>query len=101
MIVWSRRFKESKTNRHMRGTEDDGEQCLFCLSTADGQERNRELSSSESADGSEDDEMTIDDVDDHDDEQAPAFLWESDVYHERLLACLGTAEISKIKNMSK
>ena len=74
----------------MHGTEDDKEQCLFCLSTADEQERNRGCkSSSESEDGSEDDEMTIDDVDDHDDEQAPAFLWESEAYHERLLACLG------------
>ena len=56
---------------------------LFFLSTADGQERNRGLSSSESADGSEDDEMTIDDVDDHDDEQAPAYVWELEAYHER------------------
>jgi hypothetical protein len=85
----------------MRGSVDDGEQCLFCLSTADGQDQNLELSSSESVDGSEDDVMTIDDVDDHDDEQAPAFLWESEAYHERLLACLGTAEISRIKDMSK
>jgi hypothetical protein len=82
----------------MRGTEDDGEQCLFCLSTAHGQEWNRGLSSSESEDGSEDDEMTMDD---HDDEQSPAFSWDSEAYHERLLACLSTAEISRIKDMSK
>ena len=72
--MWSRRFKEGKADRHMRGTVDDGEQCLFCFSTADGQDQNLELSSSESVDGSEDDVMTIDDVDDHDDEQAPAFF---------------------------
>ena len=60
-----------------------------------------ELGSSESVAGSEDDEMTIDDVDDHDDEQAPAFLLESEAYHERLLACLSTAEIRRIKDMSK
>ena len=85
----------------MRGSVEDREQCLFCLSTADGQETNMELSSSESVAGSEDDEMTIDDVDDHDDEQAPAFLWESEAYHERLVTCLSTAEICRIKDMSK
>jgi hypothetical protein len=73
MTVWNRRCKESRADRHMRGSVEDGEQCLFCLSTADGQDQNMELSSSESVDGSEDDAMTSDDVDDHDDEQAPAF----------------------------
>ena len=76
MTVWSRRCKESRADRHMHGTVDDGEQCLFCLSTAEGQSQNTELSSSES--GSEDEAMISDDVDDHDDEQAPAFLWDSE-----------------------
>ena len=41
IFVWSRRFEERKTEKHVHGTEDDREQCLFCLSTADEQERNR------------------------------------------------------------
>ena len=74
---------------------------FFCLSTADGQDPNMELSSSESVDGSEDDVMTSDDVDDYDDEQAPAFPLDSEAYHERLLTCLSVTEIDDIKNMSK
>ena len=45
--------------------------------------------------------MMIDNVDEHDDEQAPAFLWESEAYHQRLVACLSTVEISKFRDMSE
>ena len=43
---------------------------MLILSWADEQEQ-----SCESCSESVEDEMMIDDVDDHDDEQAPAFLW--------------------------
>ena len=105
----------------MHGTEDDGEQCLFCLGTAVEHSRNRRCMSSsvsedgsevdgmtndddgsedDDDDGSEDDEMTSDDVDDHDDKQTLVCLWESEAFHELSLKCLGTAEINEIRHIS-
>ena len=79
-----RRRAEETTDKQICSTSDSSEHVLFCLGTAEEQkEQNKNtelssahsvLSSSESVVGSEDEKMTIDDVDDHDDEQAPAFF---------------------------
>ena len=76
-----RRRAEETTSKQICSTSDSSEHVLFCLGTAEEQDKNTELSSShsvlsssESGDGSEDEAMISDDVDDHDDEQAPAFF---------------------------
>ena len=64
IFLLDRRFRAEETaSEHICSTGDSTEHVLFCLSTADEQEQNTKLSSSESVAGSEDDEMTIDDVD--------------------------------------
>ena len=69
--IWSRRFEHKETYKHLQDSEDEQKRCL---STADQHEAKA---------------------------IAPASLRDSEDDHERCLSCLSTAEVSKLRDISK
>ena len=97
--------------RRRHGTEDYQEQCLFCFSTADEHEETY----TQSQDSGDEQKRCVRTADEHAqdsevepkryvgtaDEHERAWGQESEVDHERCLVCLSTAEVSKLRDMSK
>ena len=93
--IWSRRFEQNNTYKRSQDTEDEQKRCL---STADEHEQTHIVSIGATVTASAAAQAS---ALGHDSSSGQTCLQDTEDDHERCLVCLSTAEVHKLKNISK